>query len=697
MRRTAPESSPRGPLRALELAEAAVLADLAVALCLAGWFLPFGSVLIAAAVTPLATLAARHRLRAMIVGTLIALALSVLVAGTSMATTIVGCSMLGWVIGLAHRRRWGPGRTVFIAVLVAWPPAAIVADGALAILSQLRRLTLDNAVNTWHGVAHVLRRLGLVSVVHLGNTVVNWGVKHWPLTVPLGLLGGVICAAIVANAIARPALVRIERALPAPGPFEDRAGPVGASSGAMPAPPAPVPVEAVEVSFRYPGATADALRGVSLRIDAGEFVAVVGPNGSGKSTLARLLAGMAQPTAGAIERHGAPGLGQIGGTAVIFQRPETQVLGVRVRDDVLWGLQAGHGLDPESLLERVGLGGMTDRETSTLSGGELQRLAVAAALARRPRLLISDESTAMVDLEGRRQLVGLLARLSAEDGIAVLHVTHRDEEAAVAHRVIALDHGRVVDHVPHPPAAIGPSIRREPGSPLLRLEGISHTYSPGTPWAQPALHEIDLTIGRGQSLLVLGHNGSGKSTLAWIIAGLIVPSEGQATLDGMPISDAAGQVSLSFQHPRLQLLRATVGSDIVSASGRPESEVDVALQAVGLDPGLADRPVDQLSGGQLRRVALAGLLAGRPKVLVLDEPFAGLDTAARRSLIAMLSRLRDQRGLTLVLVSHDVEGADELVDRAVVLQRGRVVADVGRHEVEHLDELFTATAAGGTR
>jgi energy-coupling factor transport system ATP-binding protein len=96
-------------------------------------------------------------------------------------------------------------------------------------------------------------------------------------------------------------------------------------------------------------------------------------------------------------------------------------------------------------------------------------------------------------------------------------------------------------------------------------------------------------------------------------------------------------------------------------------------------------------------VALAGLLAGRPKVLVLDEPFAGLDTAARRSLIAMLLRLRDQRGLTLVLVSHDVEGADELVDRAVVLQRGRLVADVGRHEVEHLGELFTATAAGGAR
>jgi energy-coupling factor transport system ATP-binding protein len=673
------------------LAEAAVLADLAVALCLAGWFLPFGTVLIAAAVTPLAALAARHRVRAMFAGTVIALALSVLVAGTSMATTIVGCGVLGGVIGTAHRHRWGSVRTVLLAVAVAWPPAAIITVLLLTALSKLRQLTLDNAVNSWQGLARTLRRVGLTPIVHVGNTVVNWGVKNWQITVPLVLLGAVATAAVVANAIARPALWRIERALPPAGPLADQAA---APSGS---PVDPVPVEAFDLQYRYPGALTDALRGVSLRIDPGEFVAVVGPNGSGKSTLARLLAGLAEPTGGLIRRPGAAGVGQVGGTAVIFQRPETQVLGVRVRDDVVWGLPAGHGIDPESLLERVGLAGMGDRETSTLSGGELQRLAVAAVLARRPRLLISDESTAMVDLEGRQQLVDLLARLSAEDGIAVLHVTHREEEATVAHRIVALDHGRMVDHVPLAPAPVSNGARRISGSPLVRLDGVSHVYSPGTPWAQTALREVDLSIGQGESLLVLGHNGSGKSTLAWIIAGLTTPSQGHATLDGMPIREAAGQVSLSFQHPRLQLLRPTVGSDIMSASGRPESDVGAALQDVGLDPALADRRVDQLSGGQLRRVALAGLLAGRPKVLVLDEPFAGLDRAARRSLIAMLSRLRDQRGLTLVMVSHDVEGADELVDRAVVLQRGRIVADVGRHEVDHLGELFTAPAAGGLR
>jgi energy-coupling factor transport system ATP-binding protein len=690
-----------GPLRALELAEAAVLADLAVALCLAGWFLPFGGVLVAAAVTPFAAVASRHRLRATIAGAAIALGISVLIAGTSMATTIVGCSVLGAVIGSAHRRGWGPVRTVALAVAVAWPPAAALAVAAFAVLSRLRKLTLDNAVNTWQGLSRTLRRAGLTPIVHVGDTVVYWGVKHWPITVPLGLLGGVILAAMVANAIARPALARIDRALP-PAPAPDRsagrtAGRAAgsAANGKRSAAGAPVPVEAVEVRFRYPGAASDALRGVSMRIDAGEFVAVVGPNGSGKSTLARLLAGLAQPTAGAIRRSGAAAVGHAGGTAFIFQRPETQVLGVRVRDDVIWGLPRGHGVDYESLLERVGLGGMGDRETSTLSGGELQRLAVAAALARRPRLVISDESTAMVDHDGRGQLVDLLSRLSSEDGIAVLHVTHREEEAAVADRVIALDHGRVVERVPAPaPSPPLPNGRRAIGMPLLRLDGVSHTYSPGTPWAQAALEDINLTIGRGESLLVLGHNGSGKSTLAWIIAGLIVPTVGQATIDGVAIREARGLVSLSFQHPRLQLLRATVGSDIVSASGCRDAEVGVALRAVGLDPGLAERRVDQLSGGQLRRVALAGLLARRPMVLVLDEPFAGLDTAARRSLIALLCQLRDQRGLTLVLVSHDVEGADELVDRAVVLQRGRIVADVGRHEVTSMSQLFTASAAG---
>ena len=166
-------------------------------------------------------------------------------------------------------------------------------------------------------------------------------------------------------------------------------------------PVGPLPARLRDVRYRYPGAASDALRGVSLDLAAGELVALLGDNGSGKSTLARILAGR-PPTSGEISRPGSAGLGRAGGTAMVMQHPETQILGVRVADDVVWGLHDAAGVDVAGLLETVGLSGMDERETSTLSGGELQRLAVAAALARRPRLLISDESTAMVDAEGRQ-------------------------------------------------------------------------------------------------------------------------------------------------------------------------------------------------------------------------------------------------------------------------------------------------------
>ncbi len=194
----------------------------------------------------------------------------------------------------------------------------------------------------------------------------------------------------------------------------------------------------------------------------------------------------------------------------------------------------------ETMLERVGLAELIDRETSTLSGGELQRLAIAAALARTPRLLISDESTAMVDATGRALLVDLFRDLAHGDGLGVVHVTHRAVEASAADRSITLAGGRVVDAAarlrtdemikgaqPHP----APSL----GAPVIELHGVGHVYSRGTPWANRALTGVDLTIREGEAIVVVGHNGSGKSTLAWILAGLLAPSEGTALLDDRPI------------------------------------------------------------------------------------------------------------------------------------------------------------------
>lgn len=211
---------------------------------------------------------------------------------------------------------------------------------------------------------------------------------------------------------------------------------------------------------------------------------------------------------------------------------------------------------------------------------------------------------------------------------------------------------------------------------MLRLRKVGHIYADGTPWARPALAGIDLDIAAGEGVLLVGGNGSGKSTLAWILAGLLRPTFGECTLDGEPVASVVGAVGLAFQHARLQVQRSSTGRDVQAAGDVDRATAEGALRLVGLDPDvLWDRAVDELSGGQLRRVALAGLLTRTPRVLVLDEPLAGLDDASRDGLIAVLADLRAVHAMTLVVISHDLEGAGDICDRAVRLDAGRIVAD----------------------
>ncbi len=173
-----------------------------------------------------------------------------------------------------------------------------------------------------------------------------------------------------------------------------------------------MPVRLTDVRFRYPKGDRDALGPVTLSVEPGEHVAITGPNGSGKTTLMLMLAGR-DPSSGTVERPGSVGLGRPGGTAVIMQHPESQVLGTRVADDVVWGLPPGMSTDVNQLLTEVGLDGLAERDTGGLSGGELQRLAVAAALAREPSLLIADEVTSMVDQDGRDGAAGRAVRIDS--------------------------------------------------------------------------------------------------------------------------------------------------------------------------------------------------------------------------------------------------------------------------------------------
>jgi energy-coupling factor transport system ATP-binding protein len=378
-----------------------------------------------------------------------------------------------------------------------------------------------------------------------------------------------------------------------------------------------------------------------------------------------------------VRRPGSAGLGRLGGTALVLQRPESQTLGVLVADDVVWGLSADLAaeVDVEGLLSEVGLAGMGGKETATLSGGQQQRLAVAAALARRPALLIADEATSMIDPDGRGELVELLAGLPNRHPMAVVLVTHHEADAAAADRVVHLSGGRTVAHLPAWPRPARAARRRPMGEPVLELRDVRHTYNRATPWEAPALHGVDLSVRQGEALLVVGGNGSGKSTLAWIMAGLIEPSSGRCELRGKPVGKQIGGVGLAFQHSRLQLQKQTVGAEIADWGGRATGSgaVGRALDAVGLDRSLAARSIEELSGGQAKRVVLAAIVASHPQVVVLDEPLAGLDPEGRADIVELLARLRDA-GLTLIVISHDVADMAAVCDRTVHLRSGRILS-----------------------
>jgi energy-coupling factor transport system ATP-binding protein len=213
---------------------------------------------------------------------------------------------------------------------------------------------------------------------------------------------------------------------------------------------------------------------------------------------------------------------------------------------------------------------------------------------------------------------------------------------------------------------------------MIELSGVGHVYSPRSPWEHRALIGIDLVVRERERILIVGANGSGKSTLAWIMAGLTEPSEGTARINGVPISSTRGVVVIAFQHARLQLFRPTVGEDIAYGTRATIDEVAHAQRLVGLDPArFATRRIDELSGGEQRRVAIAGLLVRRPKLLILDEPFAGLDPPARELLHDVLETLPARTGCATVVVSHDTEDAGRISDRILELRDGRIVSTEG--------------------
>ena len=223
----------------------------------------------------------------------------------------------------------------------------------------------------------------------------------------------------------------------------------------------------------------------------------------------------------------------------------------------------------------------------------------------------------------------------------------------------------------------------------IRTEGLTHVYSAGTPFEQTAIEDVSLTIPAGQLAAVIGHTGSGKSTFIQHLDALLQPTSGRVLLDGEDINrdkyarrDVKWKVGLVFQYPEYQLFEETVYRDIAFgprnmklSEGEIDERVREAARFTGVDEALFERSPLELSGGQKRRIAIAGVIAMRPEVLILDEPTAGLDPAGCAQLLDNIRRYREESGSTVLLVSHSMDEVAQLAERIIVFDRGHVALD----------------------
>ncbi|MFJ6199650.1 ABC transporter ATP-binding protein [Micromonospora sp. NPDC092111] len=460
--------------------------------------------------------------------------------------------------------------------------------------------------------------------------------------------------------------------------------------------------------WRHAGRKAWAVRGVDLRIGAGERVLLLGASGAGKSTLLAALAGLLPDDSG--EQEGTvevDGLDPREGrerVGVVFQDPQSQLVMARSGDDVAFGLE-NRGVPTEEIwprvdeaLRRVGFPYHRDRPTAALSGGEQQRLALAGALALRPGLLLLDEPTANLDPAGAELVRRAVAGALADDTTLVL-VEHRVAEALpLVDRVVVLEPGGGV-RADGPPAAVfaahGDALategvwvpgHRTPARPAAAPAGVPLLAADrlGLP---PRLAPTDLAVRAGEALAVLGPNGTGKSTLALLLGGLLRPGAGRvAATAALAGRDArtpphrwrapalARRIGSVFQHPEHQFVTGTVFDELALGprrTGQPEpavrATVDTLLDRLRLATLARANPYT-LSGGEARRLSVATALATAPRLLICDEPTFGQDRRTWRELVDLLADLRDD-GHGIVTVTHDADFVTALADRTVTLHR----------------------------
>ena len=528
-----------------------------------------------------------------------------------------------------------------------------------------------------------------------------------------------------------------------------------------------------DVKFSYDIAEEDsekaprlALDGISVTIEKGSYTAILGSNGSGKSTLAKIIDILEVPDSGKVVIFGKDASDDNlfwdirAHCCCVFQNPDNQIVGTIVEEDVAFGPENLGVPNPElrervdQALKDVGLYEYRHRETTALSGGQKQKLAIAGALAMQPDILILDEATAMLDPSSRDDFLTLVEKMRVEKGLTLITITHDMTEALRCDKLVIVNKGKAVmegrpeeiflsdnlwDYGLKRPVKFnfafeiakltGSTLTKEdlrsdesliaaltamlkkPGikAPeisedkktqdekdiIMSVKGLSYTYDGND---AKAIEDINLDIRRGEVLGIVGESGCGKTTLISHMNAIFRPSVGDIIIhtkdgdlscrnkkDTMKIRQNVGLV---FQYPEYQLFEETVFKDIcygLKKMGIEKAKMHKMAYDAALMVGLSNDEVNsspfELSGGQKRRAAMAGVLAMQPGILVLDEPASGLDPRGRQEMFAIIKKLRDS-GTTIILVSHNMDEAAVNCDRICLIDHGKIKA-VGTPE-----ELF---------
>lgn len=479
------------------------------------------------------------------------------------------------------------------------------------------------------------------------------------------------------------------------------------------------------------GKPVDSLKHVSFDIKSGSFVGVIGPTGAGKSTLCMALAGIIPNLAdgtmtGLVEvngvntsRHSVSALSERIG--YVQQDPEAQLFCASVEDEIAFPLE-NRGIAPDIIdkqidvmLDLVGMTGYRKRVPTSLSGGQMQRVAIAAALAAEPDVLILDEPTAALDPEGKQEVFDVLERIRQTRSMTVIMAEQDTEHIAYwADQVLFMVNGELVrngdaslfvrekgllessgvqvadDPLPQVKAVQqGKKHKKDKKNQperskdvVISLDHVSYQYERGGN-ASKALDDVTFDIERGSFIGLIGRNGSGKTTLAKHLNGLIRPTQGTVTVDGLDASkhsvgEMAAHVGFVFQNPDHQIFCSTA-----------KEEIAFGPTALGLDGATVFKRVDEmltlfdlhryedvspatLGYGERRAVALSSVLAIRTPILVLDEPTAGLDHRLAARFLGTIEKL-NQRGVTIVMISHDMRAVYRYCTHVLELEDGKVV------------------------